>query len=65
MTTMAQQLIAIDRILVSTIEEKLGNNLQWLYDQFDLEIRQRDQEVISRLKEIEEAWTLAARMKHQ
>lgn len=65
MSTQVQQLIALDRALLSEIEERLGNNLQWLYDQFDLELRQKDPDVTKRLKEIEEAWTIAARMKHQ
>lgn len=64
MATLAQQLIETDRILIAAIEERIGNNLQWLYDQFDLELRQKDPDVTRRLTEINEAWEMLAKMKH-
>ena len=43
------------------IEELLGNNLQWFADQFDLEVRQGNVEVMHRHMELTKAWTIAAK----
>jgi hypothetical protein len=37
-------------------EKALGENLMWLTDKFDLEIRQDNQDVVLRLRQLEEAW---------
>lgn len=47
---------------LKTIEEVLGNNLQWLDDKLDLSIRQGDKETIMRLSQLNEAWILACKV---
>lgn len=42
-------------------EAALGENLVWLADQFDLRIRQGDEQVLRRLKQLNDAWTALAR----
>lgn len=42
--------------LLNTAEENLAYNLVWLSDQFDLQIRQGNKEVIERLDMLNEAW---------
>ena len=41
------------------VEACVGENLVWLADQFDLQIRQGNAEVIRRLAQIEHGWRTA------
>lgn len=42
--------------LLNESEENIAYNLCWLNDQFDLEIRQGNKEVLERLAMIDQAW---------
>ena len=42
-------------------EAALGENLQWLTDRFDLDIRQKDSDVMTRLAQLETAWAALAK----
>lgn len=42
-------------------ERALGENLQWLRDKLDLEIRQGDTEPLRRLAQLDAAWQKLAR----
>lgn len=44
------------------IEELLGNNLVWLQDQLDLQIRKADKDTIDRLAQINRAWVLTCKL---
>lgn len=37
-------------------EEAIGNNLVWLTDEFDFQIRRKDPEVLARLAQLNEGW---------
>lgn len=49
-------------VILKSVEEALGENLHWISDKFDLEIRQQDHETIKRLRKMQVAWAALARL---
>lgn len=47
--------------LLIQLEEALGENLRWITDKFDLEVRQKDPETLRRLKQMNDAWIAACK----
>jgi len=43
------------------VEVALGENLQWITDQADLGVRQKDPETLRRLKQLSDAWELVVK----
>ena len=46
---------------VCNAEVALGENLQWLTDKLDLDVRQKDPETLRRLKQLNDAWTMCVK----
>ena len=44
------------RQAIQEAEKALGENLVWLTDKLDLQVRQKDAETLRRLKQLNEAW---------
>lgn len=42
--------------LLQQLEAALGENLVWITDKFDLEVRQKDAETLRRLAQLQGAW---------
>lgn len=56
------QLANDQRAAIALAEEALGENLVWLSDHFDLEIRQSDPETMHRLAQLNAAWVALAKV---
>jgi hypothetical protein len=56
------QLANDQRAAIALAESALGENLVWLSDHFDLEIRQRDPETMRRLAQLNAAWIALAKV---
>jgi hypothetical protein len=50
-----------DTVLLKLAEQALGENLQWITDQADLGVRQKDAETLRRLKQLNDAWVTIAK----
>lgn len=48
---------------VCLAEESLGENLTWLTNQLNLQVRQKDPETLRRLKQLNDTWVILAKCK--
>ena len=44
--------------MLKLAEQALGENLTWICDQVDLQVRQKDPETLRRLQQMNDAWVL-------
>lgn len=60
MRTQAPITDAARNAAIIAAEAALGENLTWLADKLDLSIRQKDEETLRRLKQLNTAWIALA-----
>ena len=62
MTTQTPTHATIPVELLEQLEAALGENLQWLGDQFDQHVRQGDPDTLRRLRQMTDAWAALCRV---
>ena len=56
-----EDLLQVSKVITQA-ESALGENLVWLTDKLDLEVRQRNADTLRRLKQLNDAWVSLAKL---